>query len=204
MLDYIINNISTINDYFINTCELVLISISISILLWVPLGVVGSKNDRIINKLLEVANIIFCIPSLALFTLMMTIPMLGIGRKSAVVALVMYSMMPLLKSVNAGITNVDPFVIESARGMGMSDFQILYHVELPLAKKVIFTGIRVTLVIMTGMSSISTYIGEKNLGRLISHGLSRQNMEMIVTGAVLISIISILLDIGMSYLEKYL
>lgn len=133
---------------------------------------------------------------------MMTLPFLGIGRKSAVVALVMYSMMPLLKSVYTGIKNVDSKILESAKGMGMNNWQILWEVELPLAKNVIFTGIRITIVMMTGMSSIATYVGERNLGRLISQGLSRQNITMIITGAFLISMISIFLDTLLFRVEK--
>ncbi len=202
LIEYITNNSSFIIECFKNTCVLVILGTILSLLIWVPVGIFIAKKDKWAGPVMEVANVIYCIPSLALFTLMITIPFLGISRKSALTALVLYSMMPLVRSVYNGIIGVDQSVVEAAKGMGMSDVKILFEIELPLATQVIFTGFRVTVVMITGVSTIATYIGERNLGRLISHGLARQNMEMIIVGAIFISIIAIILDTVLGIVEK--
>ncbi|MDO5707836.1 MAG: ABC transporter permease [Andreesenia angusta] len=194
---------------FVETCvknslELVIISIIISLLVWIPVGILMTKNKRIANIVFAIANSIFCIPSLALFSIMITIPFLGLGRKSAVIALVLYSMMPMLKSVYFGLTTIDENIIEAAKGMGMNDIQILKEVRFPLAINRIFSGFRVSFIMLIGISTIATYIGEKNIGRIISSGLARQDMEMIVAGTLLISVLSLSMDFLLNFIEKNL
>jgi len=179
-------------------------AIVVSLLLWVPVGVLITRNEKWANRVLGLANTFFCIPSLSLFAVMVTIPFLGLGRRSALVALVLYSMMPLVRNVYQGVKVVDKSVIESARGMGMSSWRILWEIQFPLALPVIFAGFRVTVVMSTGIAAIATYIGERNLGRLISEGLTRFNIEMIVVGALLIALIAIVLDTILGALEKLL
>jgi len=194
LVKFIDENLPMILEYLNNTFVLVLWATLLSLLIWIPVGIIISKNQKWAAAVMGTANVIFCIPSLALFTILITVPALGISRKSALTALVLYSMMPLVRSVYQGIKGVNQAVIEAAKGMGMSSRRILFEIELPLASPVIFSGFRVTVVMITGISTIATYIGERNLGRLISHGLQRQNMEMIVLGALLISIIAVILD----------
>jgi osmoprotectant transport system permease protein len=123
---------------------------------------------------------------------------------SALVALVLYAMMPLVRNVYQGIKAVDKSVIEAAKGMGMNSWRILREIQLPLAAPVIFAGFRITVVMSTGIAAIAAYIGERNLGRLITIGLGNFNMEMIVAGAITISLIAILLDTGLGAIEKQL
>jgi len=194
LIAFIDKNMPMIFEYLGSTFILVVLATVLSLAIWVPVGIAISKNQKWEKTIVGTASVIFCIPSLAMFTILITIPALGISRKSALTALVLYAMMPLVKSVHQGIKGVNQSVIEAAKGMGMSARRILFEIELPLASPVIFSGFRVTVVMITGISTIATYIGERNLGRLISQGLQRQNMEMIITGSILISIIAIILD----------
>lgn len=193
-LRFIQDNIPLILEYTEAHFSLVLWAVLISLVLWVPVGVLITRSEKWANRVLGIANTIFCIPSLSLFAVMVTIPFLGLGRRSALVALVLYAMMPLVRNVYQGIKVVDKSIIEAARGMGMNSWRILWEIQLPLAMPVIFAGFRITVVMTTGIAAIATYIGERNLGRLISEGLTRFNVEMIVDGALLISLIAIVLD----------
>lgn len=201
-IEFIKSYYPTILEYTGAHFSLVVWAVVISLILWVPTGVLITKNEKWAKWVLSVANTIFCIPSLSLFAIMITIPFLGLGRRSALVALVLYAMMPLVRNVYQGIKMVDKSVIEAARGMGMNSRRILWEIQLPLATPVIFAGFRVTVVMTTGMAAIATYIGERNLGRLISEGLTRFNIEMIVVGALLVSAIAIAADIVLGELEK--
>ncbi|WP_027366115.1 ABC transporter permease [Desulfotruncus alcoholivorax] len=201
-IEYMIRNFSMIMEYTENHFSLVLAAVIISLLLWVPVGVLITRNEKLASMVLNIANTIFCIPSLSLFAVMVTIPALGLGRRSALVALVLYSMMPLGRNVYQGVKVVDKSVIEAARGMGMNSWRILWEIQLPLATPVIFAGFRIAVVMTTGIAAIATYIGERNLGRLIAEGLTRFNIEMIVSGALLIALIAIALDTVLGIIEK--
>lgn len=202
VLKYIFNNSNRIWEYTANHFSLVLTVLFFSLILWISLGLIISKYDALANSVIGLANLIFVIPSISLFGLFVTIPQLGLGRKSAALALILYSMMPLVRSVYRGIKSVDPWVIEAGRGMGMSPTQILFQIQVPMAWPVIFAGIRVSLVMITGMATVATFIGERNLGRLIHHGITRGNAEMIIAGAVVVSIIALILDYVMGLVER--
>lgn len=202
IVTFFINNISFISKYAATHFSLILSAVIISLLLWLPVGVLISRNEKLANTVLGVANTLYCIPSLALFSFLVAIPAFGLGRKSALLALVIYAMMPLVRNVHQGIKIVDKSVIEAARGMGMNPWRILREIQLPLAAPVIFAGFRITVVMTTGIAAIAAYIGEKNLGRLITVGLNGYNVDMIVTGALLISLIAIVLDTVLGFFEK--
>ncbi|MGB9802665.1 ABC transporter permease [Desulfofundulus sp.] len=199
---FVQNNTQLLVEYGQNHLILVLWAVIISLLLWVPVGVLITRDEKWANRVLGIANTIFCIPSLSLFAVMVTIPFLGLGRRSALIALVLYAMMPLVRNVYQGVKSVDPSVIEAARGMGVNSWRILWEIRLPLATPVIFAGFRVTVVMTTGIAAVATYIGERNLGRLIAEGLTRFNIEMIVVGALMIAGIAIVLDVILGGLEK--
>ena len=200
---YFVNkNSDMIKEYMINHFSLSILALIISLVVWIPVGIYITKNEKIASRIMEISNICYCIPSLALFSVLITVPFLGLGRKSALFALVIYSMMPLVRSVYSGIKNVDKSVIEAARGMGMSNKHIFYEVQLPLAAPAVFGGFRTITVMIVSTASLATYIGEKNLGRLISQGLSRGNIEMVVVGAIMISLIAIILDNILALIER--
>ena len=202
LIDFFNKNTKTIMEYSGNHLSLVLWALGISLLIWVPTGLLLTRSDKWAARVLALANTIFCIPSLAMFAILVTIPMFGLGRKSALLALVLYAMMPLIRSVYDGVKNVDQSVIEAARGMGMSTGRILREILVPLGMPVIFAGFRIMVVMATGIAAIATYIGERNLGRFIQEGLVRSNTPMMVMGALIISLIAIGLDTILGMIEK--
>lgn len=202
VITFMIHNISRIMEYSANHLSLVLTVLVFSLLLWISLGLLISKNDRLAQSVISMANMIFVIPSISLFGLFVTIPQLGLGRRSAALALILYAMMPLLRNVYRGIKSVDKSLLEAGRGMGMTAKQILFQIQIPLAWPVIFAGIRITVVMITGMATVATFIGERNIGRLIHHGITRGSGEMIIAGALVVSVIALTLDFFMGLIEK--
>ncbi len=202
LLEFVSENRFTIWQYALNHFSLVLTVALLSILLWVSIGVIIARYERLSRPVLGFSNILFCIPSISLFGLFITVPHLGLGRTSAVLALLLYAMMPLVRNVYRGIRSVDPALLEAGKGMGMTNFQLLWQIQLPIAWPVIFAGVRITVVMITGIATMATFIGERNLGRLIHHGLARSNDDMIIAGAVIVSLIAVGLDFVLSLVEK--
>lgn len=204
MFDFILANTDNIIVYASNHFSLSISAILISLILWIPVGILMAKNEKAASIVNTISNILYCIPSIAMFAILITIPFLGLGRLSAVIALILYSMMPMTTSVYTGITNVDQSLIEAVRGMGMNSKDILLQVELPLAVPSIFSGFRLMSIMIISTATLATYIGERNLGRLISQGLSRSDMDMVLTGAFLVSAIAIILDYLFLFIENKL
>ncbi|KNF07080.1 ABC-type proline/glycine betaine transport system, permease component [Gottschalkia purinilytica] len=181
---------------------IVLIAMSISIILGLFIGILITYNEKFASIVLSIAGIFMTIPSLALFAIM--IPILGIGKVSAIVALILYTQLPIIRNVYIGVKNIDPNIIESARGMGLSRKKILYKVKLPLAFPVIMVGVRTAVVMGVGIGAIAAYIGAGGLGDYIFQGISRSNDKMVIIGAIIISILSIILDKSLKHVqEKY-
>ncbi len=204
LFTFILDNFYRIMEYTWNHFTLVLTVMLLSLLLWFSVGVIISRYNRLAGPVLGLGNLLFCLPSISLFGLFMTIPLLGLGRRSAVLALLLYAMMPLVRNVYQGIKSVDPRVVEAGRGMGLSPWQLLWQIQVPMAWPVIFAGIRITVVLITGMATVATFIGERNLGRLIHHGITRSHSEMILAGALIVSVVALVLDQFMGRLEKKL
>lgn len=204
MIDYLQANSARVAEFFINHLSLSVTAVVISMLLWIPAGVLMARNRRVAEIMDAVSGILYCIPSIAMFAMLITIPFLGLGRTSAVIGLVLYAMLPVTRAVSTGIVNVDRSYIEASRGMGMTDRDIFWQVELPLAVPSIFSGFRIMSIMVVSTATLATYIGERNLGRLISQGLSRSNMQMILTGAVLVSVTALALDAVLAGVEKRL
>ncbi len=204
VFSFILHNSSRILEYTANHFALVLTVMALALVLWFSLGVLISRHEKLAGTVLGLSSLLFCIPSISLFGLFMTVPQLGLGRRSAVLALFLYAMMPLVRNVYRGIKSVDPRVVEAGQGMGLSSWQLLWQVQIPMAWPVIFAGIRITVVMITGIATVATFIGERNLGRLIHHGITRSNSDMILAGALIVSAVALTLDILMGALEKKL
>jgi len=145
------------------------------------------------------------VPSLALFGFLIPVPFIGgIGRRTAIVALVLYALLPILRNTYAGITGVDPAVIEAARGMGMTPRQLLWQVELPLSSSVILAGLRVATVITIGVATIAAAIGAGGLGTFIFRGVSMVNDQVILAGAIPAALLAILADASLGWAERRL
>ena len=183
---------------------LVFVSISIAVAIGVPVGILMTRKPRLGRPILAFANIVQTIPSLALFGFLIPIPYIGgIGTRTAIIALLLYSLLPIIRNTFTGISGVDPAVREAARGMGMTDTQILRQVEIPLSLGVIFAGIRVATVIAVGVATIAAAIGAGGLGMFIFRGTSMLDYRVILAGAIPAAFIALAADFGMSAMERY-
>ncbi len=196
MSEYISENLEYILELSQESFSLVVTAILCAVVLWGSVGIAIRNHKRTAGVVLSISNLFMAIPSMSLFGLLILLPGFGLSRQSAVAGLLVYAMLPIVRNIYVALNSVDPDVMEAARGMGMSNGMILRKVQLPLAMSVIFAGVRVALVMMVGISTLTVYIGERNLGLLISQGIARTNLTMIATGAVILSILAILVDIA--------
>jgi len=172
-------------------------------LIGVPLGILLTRRPAFRRAILGGATIVQTIPSLALFGFLLPAPWLGerAGRL-AITALTLYALLPIIQNTYAGITGVDPGVREAARGMGMTDFELLCQVELPLAFGVILTGIRVATVITVGVATIAAAIGAGGLGEFIFRGLAMVDNRVILAGAIPAALMALVADFSLSRLAR--
>ncbi|MDT4954941.1 MAG: osmoprotectant transport system substrate-binding protein opuBD [Acidobacteriota bacterium] len=183
---------------------LVLISTSIAVAIGIPLGILLSRRPRLRAPVLGLANVMQTVPSLALFGLLIPLPFIGgIGARTAIVALVLYALLPVIRNTVTGILGVDKNVREAAVAMGMTDRQILLQVELPLAASVILTGVRVAVVISVGVATIAAAVGAGGLGTYIFRGLRQYDNRLILAGAVPAALMALAADFGLGLLEKH-
>jgi osmoprotectant transport system permease protein len=183
---------------------LVLASIALAIVIGIPTGVALTRKPRWTKPILTLANVVQTIPSLALFGFLIPIPFLGgIGATTAIVALVLYSLLPIIRGAFTGISGVDPAVREAGRAMGMTDAQLLFQVEFPLALPVIFSGIRVATVVAIGVATIAAAIGAGGLGMFIFRGVSMIDSRLILAGAIPAALMALGADWGLGALERY-
>jgi len=183
------------------------VAVSLAIATGVPIGIAITQNRKVADSVLYAAGMIMTIPSIALFGVM--IPILstigqGIGWLPAVVAVFLYSQLPIIRNTYTAIDNVDPALREAARGMGMTATQRLRDVEIPLATPVILAGVRTAVVINIGITAIAAYIGAGGLGTYISRGISQSDPRQLITGAVAVSILAVIADYGLLWVQKRL
>jgi osmoprotectant transport system permease protein len=202
LLNYFINNPSTIFRLILEHLQLTGTAILASIIIGVPLGIAITRFTRLANPILAVANVFQTIPSIAFFGIL--IPFLGIGQKTAILVLFLYALLPIVKNTYTGIKEVSPFMIDAGRGMGMTNFQILHMVELPQSLSVIMAGVRIATVINIGTTTIAAYIGAGGLGELIFTGIQMYRNEMILAGAIPAALLAILADQVLGYVEDRL
>ncbi|MCW3120889.1 MAG: transporter permease subunit [Flavipsychrobacter sp.] len=179
---------------------LTFVSLLIAVLIGLPLGILISRRQRLSGVVLGIAGVLQTIPSIALLGFM--IPLLGIGAKPAIAALFLYSLLPVIRNTYTGITGVDKAIKESAKGMGMSNMQSLFKVELPIAMPVIFAGIRTATVINVGVATLAAYIAAGGLGEFIFGGIALNNTNMILAGAIPAALLAIVFDFLLSLVQK--
>ncbi|TSD64492.1 ABC transporter permease subunit [Inquilinus sp. KBS0705] len=180
---------------------LTFISLFIAVLVGLPLGIYITRKKQFSGFVLGVAGILQTIPSIALLGFM--IPVLGIGAKPAIVALLLYALLPIIRNTYTGIIGVDGAVKEAAVAMGMSRWQVLLKVELPLAMPVILAGIRTATVINVGVATLASYIAAGGLGEFIFGGISLNNTNMILAGAIPAALLAIIFDFLLSRVQKF-
>jgi len=206
-IGFVANNIGVIFGLAGEHISIVAVAVGLAILTGVPIGIAITQNRKAADAILYVASIIVTIPSIALFGLM--IPVLsmigqGIGWLPAVIAILLYSQLPIIRNTYTAITNVDPALREAAKGMGMTPFQRLSQVEIPIAVPVIMAGVRTAVVMNIGVAAIAAYIGAGGLGVLISRGISQTDPRQLIAGAVAVSLLAIAADWALLQLQKRL
>jgi osmoprotectant transport system permease protein len=182
---------------------LVAVSTAIAVGIGIPTGLLLTRRARLKRPVLAVANILQTVPSLALFGFLIPLPLVGgIGARSAIVALVVYALLPVIRNTVTGVEGVDRSVREAAVAMGMTDAQILRQVELPLAAPVILAGVRVATVISVGVATIAAAIGAGGLGTFIFRGLRQYDNNLILAGAIPAALLALAADAGIGLIES--
>jgi len=181
---------------------LVLAAVAIAIVIGIVLGLLATYYRGLAGIILPFTQIMMTVPSIALLALL--IPLLSIGFTNALVALVVYSLLPIVNNTYTGIKEIDPGIIEAARGMGLTEWRILLRIKIPLAMPVILAGVRTATVMITGIAAIASYIGAGGLGEFIFQGIRRTNRNMIITGSIMVSILAVIADFGLKHVENRL
>jgi osmoprotectant transport system permease protein len=185
--------------------ELVLIAMAIAVAMAIPLGILIVQRPALRTVALGVASVFQTIPSLALFGFLIPIPFIGgIGKRTAVVALVLYALLPILRNTYVGLTGIDAAVLEAATAMGMTPWQVMWRVRLPLALSVILAGIRTATVITIGVATIAAAIGAGGLGTFIFRGVAMVSDAVILAGAIPAALLALAADGLLAVLEKRL
>ena len=183
---------------------LVAVSIAIAVLIGVPLGLLLTRKPSLATPVIGFANVMQTVPSLALFGFLIPIPFIGgIGNTTAIVALVLYALLPLLRNTYAGIQSVEPSVVEAGRGMGMTDLERLRLIEIPLALPTILAGVRIATVNAIGLATIAAAVGTGGLGNSILRGLSMVDSRLILAGAVPAAALALVADGLLGRFERW-
>jgi osmoprotectant transport system permease protein len=202
---FLVANRQQVLDLTLEHITLVGISILLAALVGIPLGILITRVPQLSRAVLGTANVFQAIPGLALFGFLLFAPWIGArGERMAILALTLYALLPLIRNTYAGILSVDPAVVEAGRAMGLTDRQLLFQVELPLASGVIVAGVRIATVVSVGLATIAAAIGAGGLGELIFRGLAMVNNQVILAGAVPAAVLALSADAGLGALERRL
>jgi osmoprotectant transport system permease protein len=204
---FIMANLPVIGQRMLEHISLVGVSVGVALITGVSLGIAITQSKTAADRVLYGAAVIMTIPSIALFGIL--IPILspigqGIGYLPAVIALILYAQLPIIRNTYTAIMNVDPALREAATGMGMTTLQRLRRVELPLALPVIMNGVRSAVVLNIAIAAIATYIGAGGLGTFISRGISQTDIRQLLTGALAVSLLAIIADYTLIALQRWI
>lgn len=174
---------------------LVGVSMLISLIIAIPIGILVARNQRLYLPVITVAGLIYTIPGIALLGVLLTLPGLGLSFQTAIIPLVLYTQLVLIRNTATGIRGVDPLLLEAARAMGMTPAQVLWRVTLPLALPVIVAGIRIATVTTIGIASLASLVGEGGLGDLIFKNITSGDTDAVIAGAILMILFAVLADL---------
>jgi osmoprotectant transport system permease protein len=182
---------------------LVSISSGMAILIGIPLGILITRHSDLVKPVFGVVNIVQTIPSLALFGFLIPVPFIGgIGARTAIIALFLYALLPIVRNTYVGITNIDPAIREAGTAMGMTYWQLLTQVEIPLAIGAIVAGVRIAVVISVGIAPIAAAIGAGGLGEFIFRGVAVVDNQQILAGAIPAALMALGIDLGLGWIER--
>lgn len=205
MLNNVIDSLTTQSDFYLQLAiehlAISMISVLIAGILGLLIGIFISEYEKTSGIVLTIINIIYTIPSISLLGLL--IPFSGIGNKTAIIALIIYALLPMVRNTHTGITNIDPTIVEAAEGMGSTRFEILYKIKIPMAAPIIMSGLRNMTVMTIALTGIASFIGAGGLGVAIYRGITTNNMAMTLAGSLLIAIIAFAMDFLVSLVERY-
>lgn len=202
MINFLTNYGNTLVTAFGEHLFLSVISLTLGILFAVPVGVLLSQTDRAASIVMGIASILQTIPTLALLALM--VPLFGVGKIPAVLALFIYSLLPILRNTYLGMNSVNPMVVDAAKAMGMTKWEVITKVQLPLAIPVIMAGIRLSAVYVIAWTTIAAYIGGGGLGEIIFNGLELFRSDLILAGTIPVILLAIFTDLLAGRIEKRL
>ena len=191
-MSYLINHPGQMLQLTGQHVEMVGITVVVAVLVGIPLGILVARLRWLEGPVTSTAGVLYTVPSLALFAVL--IPFTGIGTVPVVIALILYSLLVIIRNTIAGIDSVDPATLDAARGMGMTTTQQLLLIELPLGLPVILAGVRVATVSAIGIATVAAYVGAGGLGVLIFDGIERLDADLIVAGAVSASVLALVVD----------
>lgn len=189
-----------ITTAFIQHIYISFVALAIGIAIAIPLGVLVARYRKFAEPVIGITAVLQTIPSLALFGLL--VPIIGIGSKTALIALVVYALLPIVRNVYTGLTSADEAIIDAGKGMGMTPFQIMKKIEFPLALPIIMAGIRTATVLTVGIATLATFVGAGGLGDVIYRGLQSYNNSLILAGALPVAVLAILFDVLLKWVER--
>ncbi len=198
--DWLSNHTDDVQQRLLEHIEISALTMLFGLAIALPLGIACYRFGRLYPTVLAVAGVIYSIPSLALFALL--IPYTGLSRATTLIPLVSYTLLILVRNVVAGFQGVSPDVVEAAEGMGYSSRAVLLRVQLPLAMPAVMAGVRVTAVTTIGLVTIAAIIGEGGLGRLIVDGINRDFKTPLVTGTVLAVVLAVVVDTALALTQR--
>lgn len=205
LIHFLVQNHVEVVELTLEHLWLVGVSMALAVAVGIPTGVLLTRRPRLEKPVLAGANIVETIPSLALFGLLLPVPWLGArADRLAILALALYALLPIIRNTYAGINGIDRAVLEAARGMGLTDRQLLLQVQLPLALSVILAGVRVATVVSVGVATIAAAIGAGGLGEYIFRGLAMVNNDLILAGAIPAALLALAADLVLGLAERRL
>lgn len=200
-MTYLLNNLDYILQLTLRHFQLAIIPVGIAFLIALPLGWLIFRFPRLSNIVIPLNNILYTIPSIAMMIFL--IPFLGLNARSVMAALVIYSQIILLRNILAGFRNIDPSILEAARGMGMNRLQIAVRIQIPIALPVILAGVRLATVISVAIATIGAKFGAGGLGVLLFEGISQAGrMDKIWIGAIFVGLLALFFNRGILWIEK--
>ncbi|MCO4329937.1 ABC transporter permease [Staphylococcus hyicus] len=202
MMDFIVNNANDLLNKTMEHLYISVIALILAIIFSVPLGILLTRTKRLAKVSLTIASVLQTIPTLAVLALM--IPLFGVGKVPAIVALFFYVLLPILNNTIIGVESIDKNVREAGKSMGMTEFQLMKGVELPLALPMILSGIRLSSVYVISWATLASFIGAGGLGDYIFNGLNLYDANMIITATILITALALLVDFCLSRIEKWI
>jgi len=205
LVQFFLNHRAEVAELMLEHLWLVGISTLLAVAVGLPLGILLTRRPTLSKPILGGANVMQTVPSLALFGLLMPVPWLGErADRLVILALTLYALLPIIRNTYAGITGVDAAVVEAGRGMGMTDRQLLFQVQLPLALGVIIAGVRVATVVSVGVATVAAAVGAGGLGEYIFRGLAMVNNQLILAGAIPAAALALFADVGFGFIERWL